>query len=310
MKELSPLQPKAFGEPHSFWQGGESIKEPEGVKDCLPEVAKAMKACMLKGGTAPVIMAGVSKDDPNQMQSRNNYVSAQFAKLSASCKILADGYTAAGVPLMQLLNQPNAEVQRGHTAFVQIRMPGVIAQRQAWQASPKPAPTFSFGMNALRLPAYCEHLGHSDVILAGGGSFVHKDGPKAGAISCRQAEEAWKQWKAGQFGDVSLSDAVIQYAKTHAEMKGAFLTFPNDADQIYPGWKKALGYESFRPLAPPASPVRVAPPPRTNTVTRSHRQPLDEKGLMKDGPLAHVSRFPVVRQAHLGGLQDEAQGRL
>ena len=36
-------------------------------------------------------------------------------------------------------------------------------------------------------------------------------------------------------GDVSLSDGVIEYAKTHEEVKGAFLTFPKDADQIYPG---------------------------------------------------------------------------
>ena len=98
-------------------------------------------------------------------------------------------------------------------------------------------------MNALRLPAFFENLGHSNVILtAGGGSFGHKDGPKIGAISCRQGEEAWKQWKAGQFGNISLSDGVIEYAKTHEEIKGAFLTFQKDADQIYPGWKEKLGY--------------------------------------------------------------------
>ena len=295
VKELSPLlQPKPFGAPLSFWQGGDAISDaPQGSvaksKECLPEVVKAMKACLLKTGTAPLIMAGVSKDDPNQMLSRKNYVIAQFAKMSESCKFLADGYTAVGIPLMQLLNRPAAEVQRGHAAFVEVNIPSVIsAQGRAWQGSPKPAALFSFGMNALRLPAYCEELGHSNVILAGGGSFAHKDGPKAGAISCRQAEEAWKQWKAGQFGDVSLSDAVILYAKTHAELKGAFLTFPNDADDIYPGWKKTLGYESFRPPPPAATaPVRVAPPPKSSTVARSHRQPLDEKALMKDGRLAH-----------------------
>ena len=27
------------------------------------------------------------------------------------------------------------------------------------------------------------------------------------------------------FGDVSLSDGIIEYAKTHEELKGAFLTF-------------------------------------------------------------------------------------
>merc|ERR1712118_581689 len=59
------------------------------------------------------------------------------------------------------------------------------------------------GMNALRLPAFFENLGHSNVIL---------------------------------------SDGVIEYAKTHEELKGAFLTFQKDADQIYPGWKEKLGY--------------------------------------------------------------------
>merc|ERR1719230_2429922 len=98
-------------------------------------------------------------------------------------------------------------------------------------------------MNALRLPAFFENLGHSNVILtAGGGSFGHKDGPKQGATSCRQGEEAWKLWKAGTYGDVSLSDGIIEYAKTHEEIKGAFLTFQKDADQIYPGWKEQLGY--------------------------------------------------------------------
>jgi hypothetical protein len=88
-----------------------------------------------------------------------------------------------------------------------------------------------------------ENLGHSNVILtAGGGAFGHKDGPKQGAISCGQGEESWMQWKAGNFGDVSLSDGVIEYAKTHEEIKGAFLTFQKDADQINPGWKEELGY--------------------------------------------------------------------
>merc|ERR1712050_701653 len=63
-----------------------------------------------------------------------------------------------------------------------------------------------------------------------------------GATSCRQGEEAWMLWKAGMYGDVSLSDGVIEYAKTHEELKGAFLTFQKDADQIYPGWKEKLGY--------------------------------------------------------------------
>jgi ribulose-bisphosphate carboxylase large chain len=114
---------------------------------------------------------------------------------------------------------------------------------QKWEGMKQTTPIISGGMNALRLPAFFENLGHSNVILtAGGGSFGHKDGPKPGAISCRQGEEAWKMWKAGRYGNVSLSDGVIEFAKTHEEIKGAFLTFQKDADQIYPGWKEKLGY--------------------------------------------------------------------
>jgi ribulose-bisphosphate carboxylase large chain len=114
---------------------------------------------------------------------------------------------------------------------------------QEWQGMKQTTPIISGGMNALRLPAFFMNLGHSNVILtAGGGAFGHKDGPKQGAISCAQGEEAWYAWKAGTYGDVSLSDGVIEFAKTHEEMKGAFLTFQKDADQIYPGWKEKLGY--------------------------------------------------------------------
>merc|ERR1712038_486326 len=114
---------------------------------------------------------------------------------------------------------------------------------QQWEGMKQTTPIISGGMNALRLPAFFENLGHSNVILtAGGGAFGHKDGPKQGATSCRQGEEAWKLWKAGTYGDVSLSDGIIEYAKTHEEIKGAFLTFQKDADQIYPGWKEQLGY--------------------------------------------------------------------
>merc|ERR1711988_952120 len=114
---------------------------------------------------------------------------------------------------------------------------------QEWQGMKQTTPIISGSMNALRLPAFFMNLGHSNVILtAGGGSFGHKDGPKQGAISCSQAEEAWYAWRLGAYGDVSLSDGVIEFAKTHEEMKGAFLTFQKDADQIYPGWKEKLGY--------------------------------------------------------------------
>jgi hypothetical protein len=51
------------------------------------------------------------------------------------------------------------------------------------------------------------------------------------------------QWKAGKYGDVSFcSNGVIEYAKAHEKIKGAFLAFQKDAGQIYPGWKDKLGY--------------------------------------------------------------------
>ncbi len=103
-------------------------------------------------------------------------------------------------------------------------------------------PIISGGMNALRLLAFFENLGHSSVILTAlGGAFGHKDGPRPVAVSCRQGEEAWKQWKAGHFGGISLSDGIIKYTETHEENKGAFLTFQKDSDQIYPGWKEKHG---------------------------------------------------------------------
>merc|ERR1712227_1147034 len=50
---------------------------------------------------------------------------------------------------------------------------------QQWEGMPETTPIISGGMNALRLPAFFQNLGHSNVILtAGGGAFGHKDGPK------------------------------------------------------------------------------------------------------------------------------------
>ena len=100
-----------------------------------------------------------------------------------------------------------------------------------------------------------------------------KDGPKQGATSCSQWEEAWKLWKAGAYGDVSLSDGVIEYAKTHEEVKGAFLTFPKDADQIYPGWKEQLGYTGESSV-----PQCASAPARTSCGRASSRDQLDVAG--------------------------------
>ena len=298
------LQPKPFGEAcYAFWQGGDFIKndEPQGnqvfcqMNECIPEVVKAMRACIKETGVGKLFSANITADDPNETIARGKYCLSQFGPLSENCAFLIDGYVAGGTAVTcarrnfpkQFLHYHRAghgsvtspQTQRGYTAFVHTKISRVIGAsgihtgtmsfgkmegdasdkniafmlqddaadgpyyHQEWEGMKQTTPIISGGMNALRLPAFFENLGHSNVILtAGGGSFGHKDGPKPGAISCRQGEEAWKAWKAGQYGNISLSDGVIEFAKTHEEIKGAFLTFQKDADQIYPGWKEKLGY--------------------------------------------------------------------
>merc|ERR1712056_130529 len=284
-------------------QGGDFIKndEPQGnqvfcqMNECIPEVVKAMRACIKETGVSKLFSANITADDPAEMVSRGKYVMSQFGPLAENCAFLVDGYVAGGTAVTvarrnfpkQFLHYHRAghgavtspQTQRGYTAFVHTKISRIIGSsgihvgtmsfgkmegdasdkniafmlqedeadgpyyHQTWEGMKQTTPIISGGMNALRLPAFFENLGHSNVILtAGGGSFGHKDGPKQGATSCRQGEEAWKLWSAGMYGDVSLSDGIIEYAKTHEEIKGAFLTFQKDADQIYPGWKEQLGY--------------------------------------------------------------------
>lgn len=49
-----------------------------------------------------------------------------------------------------------------------------------------------------------------------------------------------KAWKSGKYGYIGLSDEVVESAKTHEEIKGAFWTFQKDADQIYPVGRRSL----------------------------------------------------------------------
>ncbi|KIL98636.1 Ribulose bisphosphate carboxylase [Paramagnetospirillum magnetotacticum MS-1] len=102
--------------------------------------------------------------------------------------------------------------------------------RQDWGGMASCTPIISGGMNALRLPGFFDNLGHSNVIqTSGGGAFGHKDGAIAGALSLRQAHEAWLK-------KIDLVD----YAQTHAELRGAFESFASDADRLYPGWRDRL----------------------------------------------------------------------
>ncbi len=102
---------------------------------------------------------------------------------------------------------------------------------QKWEGMKPVTPIISGGMNALRLPAFFENLGHGNLInTAGGGSYGHIDSPAAGAISLRQAFDCWTQ-----------GADPIEYAKEHKEFARAFESFPGDADMLYPGWREKLG---------------------------------------------------------------------
>ena len=91
--------------------------------------------------------------------------------------------------------------------------------RQQWHGMKPTAPIVSGGMNALRMPAFFDNLGHGNVILtAGGGCYGHLDGPAAGARSMRQAYECWR---AG-------ADPLI-WAQHHREFGRALESFPQDA---------------------------------------------------------------------------------
>ncbi|CAE8624804.1 unnamed protein product, partial [Polarella glacialis] len=104
-----------------------------------------------------------------------------------------------------------------------------------------------------------------------GGDFIKNDEPQGNQVFCQMNEcipEVVKAMRAaiketgssklfsasitaddpnemiarGKYVLSHLSDGIIEFAKTHEELKGAFLTFQKDADQIYPGWKEKLGY--------------------------------------------------------------------
>ncbi len=103
--------------------------------------------------------------------------------------------------------------------------------KQKWYGMMPTTPIISGGMNALRLPGFFDNLGHSNVIqTSGGGAFGHKDGGTAGAKSLKQARDAW-------MAGVDL----VEYAKDHEELRGAFESFQADADKLYPNWREQLG---------------------------------------------------------------------
>ncbi|OIQ85532.1 ribulose bisphosphate carboxylase [mine drainage metagenome] len=101
---------------------------------------------------------------------------------------------------------------------------------QEWLGLKATTPIISGGMNALRLPGFFANLGHGNVIqTSGGGAFGHLDGAAAGALSLRQAYDAWRQ-----------GADLLDYAAGHPELARAFASFPADADALYPGWRNRL----------------------------------------------------------------------
>merc|ERR1712176_421937 len=99
------LQPKPFGEAcYGFWQGGDFIKndEPQGnqvfcqMNECIPEVVKAMRACIKETGSSKLFSANITADDPAEMIARAKYVMSQFGPLAENCAFLVDGYVAGG----------------------------------------------------------------------------------------------------------------------------------------------------------------------------------------------------------------------
>jgi len=170
------------------------------------------------------------------MAERGKYVLSQLKQLAGHSALLVDGYIARGTS-----GTITPQTQRGYTVFVHTNIPRVLGVRGIYVSTMQGHKPILSRRHVLRLPALFESLGHSNVILAAGGlAFQHNDGVKQGAISCKQIEQAWKLWKAGKFGPVSLSDGIIAYAKKHDALKNAFLNSQSVADQIYPGWKLQL----------------------------------------------------------------------
>ncbi len=105
---------------------------------------------------------------------------------------------------------------------------------QEWLGMKRTTAIISGGMNALRIPGFFANLGHSNLIMtAGGGAYGHIDGPAEGAKSMRQAEQCWKK-----------GADPIEFAKEHKQFARAFESFPQDADQLYPGWREKLGVKA------------------------------------------------------------------
>ena len=143
------VQPKPFEEAcYSFWQGGDFIKndEPQGnqvfcqMNECIPEVVKAMRACVKETGSSKLFSANITADDPEEMIARGKYILSQFGPLSGNCAFLVDGCVGGGTAVTccsrkQFLHYHRAghgsvtssQTQLGYTAFVHTKISRVIS---------------------------------------------------------------------------------------------------------------------------------------------------------------------------------------
>ena len=122
--------------------------EPQGnqvfcqMNEVIPEVVKAMRACIKETGVGKLFSANITADDPNEMIARGKYCMSQFGPLSENCAFLVDGYVAGGTAVTcarrnfpkQFLHYHRAghgsvtspQTQRGYTAFVHTKISRVI----------------------------------------------------------------------------------------------------------------------------------------------------------------------------------------
>jgi ribulose-bisphosphate carboxylase large chain len=51
------------------------------MNECIPEVVKAMRACVKETGASKLFSANITADDPVEMVARGKYVLSQFGLL-------------------------------------------------------------------------------------------------------------------------------------------------------------------------------------------------------------------------------------
>jgi ribulose-bisphosphate carboxylase large chain len=218
----------------------EMIARGEYVLETFAENA-AHVAFLVDGYVAgPVAVTTARKHFPNQFlhyhraghgavtspQSMRGYTALVLAKLA---RVM--GASGIHVGTMGFGKMESEADDRSIAYMLERDVAKGLFYEQQWHGMAPTTPIISGGMNAVRSIKFYENLGHGNVILtAGGGSFGHLDGAAEGARSLRQAYECY----------VAGADA-LAYAKEHRQLARAFESFPEDADEFYPGWREALG---------------------------------------------------------------------